>query len=74
MVAVFAEVVMGRHGLLAGAVAGFSVLAAGPLHAAVVCTGPGYPPVCVEVEAAPVRVYARPVATPGGPGDPRRQQ
>ena len=57
---------MNRHGLLAGAVAGFSVLAAGPLHAAVVCTGPGYPPGCVEVEAAPVRVYAgrlsRPVA------------
>ena len=67
MVSVFAEVVMGRSGLLAGAVAGFSVLAAGPLHAAVVCTGPGYPPGCVEVEAAPVRVYARPVVTPGGP-------
>ena len=65
---------MNRHGLLAGAVAGFSVLAAGPLHAAVVCTGPGYPPGCVEVEAAPVRVYARPVVNPspgvgyGAPG------
>lgn len=56
------EATMNRHGLLAGAVAGFSVLAAGPLHAAVVCTGPGYPLCCVEVEAAPVRVYTRPPA------------
>ena len=44
-----------------------SVLSAGPMQAAVVCTTPGYPVGCVEVEAAPVRVYGRPVAAPGGP-------
>ncbi|MEN9859914.1 MAG: hypothetical protein RLZZ515_396 [Cyanobacteriota bacterium] len=52
---------------LNGAVLTCAALAAGPLQAAVVCTGPGYPPGCVEVDAAPVRVYARPVAAPGGP-------
>jgi hypothetical protein len=50
----------------AGALAA-TALTAGAVQAAVVCTGPGYPPGCVEVEAAPVRVYGRPVAAPGGP-------
>lgn len=49
------------------AAAGVGLFAAGPLQAAVVCNGPGYPPGCVEVEAVPARVYARPVAAPGGP-------
>lgn len=35
--------------------------------AAVVCTGPGYPPGCVVAEPAPAGVYRRPVAAPGGP-------
>jgi hypothetical protein len=43
-------------------VAAAATLAAGPLQAAVVCTGPGYPPGCVAVEATPARVV-----TPGGP-------
>ncbi len=67
MVDVLTKGTMNRNGLFAGVVAGFAALAGGQLHAAVVCTGPGYPPGCVEVEAAPVRVYARPVVTPGGP-------
>lgn len=55
------EVWMGWSGFFTGAWAGLSVLAVSPLKAAVVCTGPGYPPGCVEVE--PVGVDAR----PGGP-------
>ena len=50
----------------AGALAA-TFLASGAVQAAVVCTGPGIPFGCVEVEAAPVRVYGRPVAAPGGP-------
>ncbi|MGA0040964.1 MAG: hypothetical protein ACO3NZ_14055, partial [Pirellulales bacterium] len=57
---------MGRV-LFSSAAITASLVLAGPLQAAVVCTGPGYPPGCVEVEAAPVRVYGRPVAAPGGP-------
>ncbi len=42
-----------------------SVVIAGPLQAAVVCTGPGYPPGCVAVEAAPAGPVVGPNA--GGP-------
>ena len=42
------------------------LFSAGQAFAAVVCTGPGYPPGCVEVHAAPARAYGRPVAAPGG--------
>ena len=64
---------MALRWLLQG-VAGVGLFAAGPLHAAVVCTGPGYPPGCVVVEPAPVRVYGGPVVNPtpgvgyGAPG------
>lgn len=44
-----------------------AVGAGGSAMAAVVCTGPGYPPGCVVTEPAPARVYGRPVAAPGGP-------
>jgi len=60
---------MGWSGLFAGAWAGLSVLAVSPLKAAVVCTGPGYPPGCVEVE--PVGVDApRGGAECRWPGEP----
>jgi hypothetical protein len=61
-----ARATMNRRWLLQ-ALAGSGLLAAGPVQAAVVCTGPGYPPGCVVVEAAPVRVYSRPLVAPGGP-------
>jgi hypothetical protein len=57
---------MALRWLLQG-VAGVGLFVAAPVHTAVVCTGPGYPPGCVEVNAAPGRFYARPVVTPGGP-------
>jgi len=50
----------------AGALAA-TAFTAGAVQAAVVCTGPGIPLGCVEVEAAPARGYGRPVAAPGGP-------
>ena len=56
------------------AAAGIGFFAAGPLQAAVVCTGPGYSPGCVQVEAVPVRAPGGPVVNPtpgvgyGAPG------
>jgi len=43
-------------------------LMAGPLQAAVVCTGPGEPSGCVQVEPAPAPVNSRPVVDRGAPG------
>ncbi|MBM5783808.1 MAG: hypothetical protein FJ076_02975 [Cyanobacteria bacterium K_DeepCast_35m_m1_288] len=56
---------MGRrllHCWLTNAVAfAATALTSGAVQAAEMCTGPGVPVGCVEVEAAPVRVYGRPV-------------
>lgn len=56
-----------HHWLIQASALAATVLSASAVQAAVVCTGPGVPVGCVEVEAAPVRVYGRPVAAPGGP-------